>query len=153
MDKVYDDVFRQKLEYFMTVEEDQREIERQQEQISKEKEDQVRKKEGDKAIFRAEQARKVEEIAFRQEVENLEDALAVEIDKPNPAASMHETARTELKRQLEECKRVNGEYVLLLDAETAGDEIAWFTSLQKIYSQISQKIGDVIRRKCDTKQR
>ena len=77
-------------------------------------------------------------------MENLEDALAAEIDKPNPAASMLETARTELKRQLEECKRVNGEYVLLLDAETASDEIAWFTSLQKIYSQISQKIGDVI---------
>ncbi|CAB3984062.1 RNA-directed DNA polymerase from transposon BS [Paramuricea clavata] len=64
---------------------------------------------------------------------------------------MLETARTELKRQLEECKRVNGEYVLLLDAETAGDEIAWFTSLQKIYSQISKKIGDVIQRKSDTK--
>ncbi|CAB4039164.1 RNA-directed DNA polymerase from transposon BS, partial [Paramuricea clavata] len=151
MDKVYDDVLRQKLAYFETVEEDQREIERQQEQISKEKEDQIRKKEGDKAIFRAEQARKVEEIAFRQEVENLEEALAAEIDKPNPAASMLETARTELKRQLEECKRVNGEYVLLLDAETAGYEIAWFTSLQKIYSQISKKIGDVIQRKSDTK--
>jgi hypothetical protein len=76
-------------------------------------------------------------------VENLEDALAAEIDKPNPAASMLETVRTEIKRQLE--------YVLLLDAETAGDEIAWFTSLQKIYSQISQKIGDAIQRKSDTK--
>ena len=151
MDKVYDDVLRQKLAYSKTVEEDQREIEQQQEQISKEKEDQIRKKESDKAIFRAEQARKVEEIAFRQEVENLENALAAEIDKSDPAASMLETARTELKRQLEECKRVNGEYVLLLDAETAGDAIAWFTSLQKIYSQISQKIGDVIQRKSDTK--
>ncbi|CAB4021210.1 Hypothetical predicted protein, partial [Paramuricea clavata] len=119
MDKVYDDVLRQKLAYFETVED---------RKFLKRKEDRIRKKEGDKAIFRAEQARKVEEIAFRQDVENLEEALAAEIDKPNPAASMLETARTELKRQLEECKRVNGEYVLLLDAETAGDEIAWFTS-------------------------
>jgi hypothetical protein len=110
--------------YFKTVEEDQKEIKRQQEQISKEKEDQISKKEGGRAIFRAEQARKVEEIAFRQEVENHEDALAAEIEKPNPAASMLETKRTELKRQLEEFKRINGEYVLLLDADTAGDDTA-----------------------------
>ena len=83
MNKVYDDVLRQNLAYFKIVEEDQREIERQQEQITKEKEDQIRKKEGNKAIFRPEQARKVEEIAFGQEVENLEVALVAEIDKPN----------------------------------------------------------------------
>lgn len=149
MDEIYNDVLRKRIAYQKNVDDKQKEIERQQEIVSKEKEILIRKQENEKAIFRAQQARKVEEIAFRQEVENLETMLDVEVAKPNPAVSMLETARAELKKQLEECKRVHGEYIVLLEAEKASDETAWFANLQRIYLQMSRRICQIVPKKDD----
>lgn len=150
MDVIYENILRKNFAYLEVIEDAKLETEKQQREIYEEQENQLRKQKSDQAIERAKQTRNIEETAFNQEVQNLESMLDLEAMKSSPAVSMLEMAQSELKKQLEQCKKAHGEYVVLLPPERYALEVTWITNLQRIYSQLSQKTGEIIQQKKDT---
>ena len=143
MDGIYENILRKRIAYLKVIEDAQKENENQQ-KISEEQETQLRKQEADRAVARAEQSCKVEEATFNQEVENLKITLDLEAEKSKPAISMVETAINELQKQLEQCKKSHSGYVTLLEPEKVLHKLTGIASFLRIYSQMSQRIGEII---------
>ena len=114
LDGAYEIVVRKRLGYLKNIECARKEEEEKQMEIAREQEKKQQKRENDRKIAQAAIARENEEVAFKQEVENLKVLISSEKEKASPALSVLEDARDDLKRQLERCKELHGEYVMLL---------------------------------------
>lgn len=149
MDGVYESVVRKRLEYLKIIECARKEEEEEQMEIAREQEKKQQKQESDRKIAQAAIAREMEEVAFKQEVENLKVLTSSEKEKASPALSVLEAARDDLKRQLERCKELHREYVMLLETEQAHLEVSWIAKYQDIYAHVSQEIGGMVQQKRD----
>ena len=118
-------------------------------EIARQQEKKQQKQESDRKIAQAAIAHEMEEVAFKQEVENLKVLISSEKEKASPALSVLEAAKDDLKRQLERCKELHGEYVMLLDTEQAYLEVSWIAKYQDIYAHVSQEIGGMVQQKRD----
>ena len=101
LDGVYESVVRKRLEYLKIIECARKEEEEKQMEIAREQEKKQQKQESDRKIAQAAIAREVEEVAFKQEVENRKVLISSEKEKASPALSVLEAARDDLKGQLE----------------------------------------------------
>ena len=108
-----------------------------------------RQKESDRKIERAARSCEMEEVAFKQEFENLRVLMCSEKEKASPAGGVLEAARDDLKGQLQCCQKAHGGYVILLDTEKAHLEMNWIAKYQDIYAQVSQKVGRMVQQKRD----
>ena len=91
----------------------------------------------------------MEEVAFKQEFQNLRVLMGSEKEKASPAGSVLEAATDDLKGQLQRCKKAHGKYVILLDTEKSHQEISWIAKHQDIYAQVSQEVGGMVQQKRD----
>ena len=78
-------------------------------EIAREQEKEQQRQASERKIAQAAISREMEEVAFKQEVENLKSLISSEKEKTSPALSILEAARIDLKGQLERCKKVHGE--------------------------------------------
>ena len=89
----------------------------------------------------------MEEVAFKQEFENLRVLMGSEKEKASPEGGVLETATDDLKGQLQRCKKAHRKYVILLDTEKAHLEMNWIAKYQDIYAQVSQEVGRMVQQK------
>lgn len=149
MDNAYESIVRKRFEYLKVIEDDQRKSEQRERDIQKEEDQKRMKQHDEKMIEQAARSRKLEEVAFVQEVENIKELIKSEENKDSPAVNALETSKEDLKRQLEHCKRAHGQYVLLLETEKANEEMSWIVKFQDICARLSQRIGELIQQQKD----
>jgi polyhydroxyalkanoate synthesis regulator phasin len=108
--------------------------------IRKTKEDEICKifEAKQQSIDTAEQSRRLEEIAFRQEAIQWEETFSAELLKCLTAGGV-KLAQKEFEIQFERCKASHRKFLSLLDKESANKEIQWIVPLQKIYREVSIK--------------
>lgn len=147
LDEAYEGVIRKRFEYLKILNDVEKQEEENQLNIAQKKADELKDQENRKRTEQALRSRALEKVSFEQEGENLEKLICLEEKKPSPSVNGLEAARDDLKRQLEHCKKAHANYIMLLDAEKADEEIKWITKYQNIYAELSQRVGDIIHKK------
>ena len=69
-----------------------------------------------------------------------------EAKKEKPVLFTIKDTRDDLKKQLEISKRAQNAYVMLLDTREFGSATKWFGELQRIFTDINQRVGELLQK-------
>lgn len=100
-------------------------------------------------IQQAERARAIEEASFKTQADNIIQHVASESAKERPLTSIVKSSLADLKTQLNYCRKVQNELMMIIDAGRVATEIKWFGKIQKIYTDIQQKTAKFLQQHND----